>query len=57
MIRNICNYQKKIKKILKLHNNGYTVEIHYSLNKKKKKNYGHVVEILKFEKNNLFLIY
>ena len=24
---------------------------------KKKKNYGHVVEILKFEKNNLFLIY
>lgn len=37
MIRNICNYQKKIKKILKLHNNGYTVEIHYSVNKKKKK--------------------
>jgi hypothetical protein len=57
MIRNICNYQKKIKKILKLHNNGYTVEIHYSVNKKKKKNYGHVVETLKFEKNNLFLIY
>jgi hypothetical protein len=56
MIRNICNYQKKIKKILKLHNNGYTVEIHYSVNKNKK-NYGHVVEILKFEKNNLFLIY